>query len=76
MYIFVNFTGGVRKDMYSFLPKQIQSRHGYEGCLASLDLNGESPNLMVDAVVPSSQLAAGCEGITNILIIYIVALEF
>ncbi|PSN32509.1 hypothetical protein C0J52_16614 [Blattella germanica] len=53
--------GGVRKDMYPLLPKQIQSRHGYEGCLANLDLNGESPNLMVDAVVPSSQLAAGCE---------------
>ncbi|PSN31987.1 Neurexin-3 [Blattella germanica] len=56
------YLGGVRKDMYPLLPKQIQSRHGYEGCLASLDLNGESPNLMVDAVVPSSQLAAGCEG--------------
>ena len=54
--------GGVRKDMYLQLPKQIQSRHGYEGCLASLDLNGESPNLMVDAVVPSSQLISGCEG--------------
>jgi leucine-rich repeat transmembrane neuronal protein 1/2 len=48
--------------MYSLLPKQIQSRQGYEGCLASLDLNGESPNLMVDAVVPSSQLTSGCEG--------------
>nr|CAD7261985.1 unnamed protein product [Timema shepardi] len=43
-------------------PSKIQSRHGYEGCLASLDLNGESPNIMVDAVVPSSQLTAGCEG--------------
>ncbi|XP_021923608.1 neurexin-3 isoform X5 [Zootermopsis nevadensis] len=56
------YLGGVQKDMYSFLPKQIQSRQGYEGCLASLDLNGESPNLMVDAVVPSSQLTSGCEG--------------
>nr|CAD7425077.1 unnamed protein product [Timema monikensis] len=56
------YLGGVRKDMYTTLPKQIQSRHGYEGCLASLDLNGESPNIMVDAVVPSSQLTAGCEG--------------
>ncbi|KAJ4432824.1 hypothetical protein ANN_21463 [Periplaneta americana] len=59
------YLGGVRKDMYSLLPKQIQSRQGYEGCLASLDLNGESPNLMVDAVVPSSQLAAGCEDGTS-----------
>ncbi|XP_068083571.1 neurexin 1 [Anabrus simplex] len=56
------YLGGVRKDMYQSLPKMIHSRHGYEGCLASLDLNGESPNLLVDAVVPSTQLAVGCEG--------------
>ncbi|XP_063235605.1 neurexin 1 isoform X2 [Bacillus rossius redtenbacheri] len=56
------YLGGVRKDMYATLPKQIQAKHGFEGCLASLDLNGESPNIAVDAVVPSSQVTAGCEG--------------
>ncbi|XP_065332966.1 neurexin 1 isoform X3 [Cloeon dipterum] len=55
------YIGGVRKDMFSQLPKQIQSRHGYEGCLASLDLNGESPNLVVDAEIPSTMVVAGCE---------------
>jgi neurexin len=48
--------------MYTQLPKQIQSRHGFEGCLANLDLNGEAPNLVVDAVVPSSLVVPGCEG--------------
>ncbi|XP_046687748.1 neurexin-3-like isoform X2 [Homalodisca vitripennis] len=56
------YLGGVPKDISPPLPKQIQSRHGFEGCLASLDLNGESPNLMVDAVIPSSLVSAGCEG--------------
>lgn len=50
--------------MYQLLPKQVQSRHGFEGCLASLDLNGESPDLLVEAVVPSAQVVTGCEGIS------------
>lgn len=54
--------GGVRKDMYNFLPRQIQSRHGFEGCLASLDLNGESPDTTLDALVPSPLVVPGCEG--------------
>ena len=32
--------GGVRSTMYSELPKQVQSRFGFQGCLASLELNG------------------------------------
>jgi neurexin len=65
MWTDFNFTisGGVRKDMFSQLPKQIQSRHGFEGCLASIDLNGESPNLVEDAEIPSSLVTPGCEGI-------------
>jgi len=54
--------GGVRKDMYNFLPRQIHSRHGFEGCLASLDLNGESPDTTLDALVPSPLVVPGCEG--------------
>lgn len=52
----------MRKDIYANLPKQMQSRQGFEGCLASLDLNGESPNLLLEAVVPSTQVVGGCEG--------------
>lgn len=48
--------------MYNFLPRQIQSRHGFEGCLASLDLNGESPDTTLDALVPSPLVVPGCEG--------------
>ena len=56
------FLGGVRKDAYKNLPKQIQSKHGYEGCLGSLDLNGESPNILVEALIPSNLVIKGCEG--------------
>lgn len=50
------------KDMYAGLGAGIISRQGFEGCLASLDLPGESPSLIDDAVVPSSSLLTGCEG--------------
>lgn len=55
-------SGGLPKDGFVHLPKQIQAKHGFEGCLASLDLNGESPNILEDAVVPSSLVTAGCDG--------------
>ncbi|XP_076226293.1 neurexin 1 isoform X6 [Nomia melanderi] len=55
------YVGGVEKLQYSQLPKQILSRHGFEGCLASLDLSGESTNLISDAVVPSSLVESGCD---------------
>lgn len=60
------FQGGVRKDMYNTLPRQIQSRYGFEGCLASLDLNGESPDTTLDALVPSPLVVPGCEGNTHL----------
>ncbi|XP_024085653.1 neurexin-2 isoform X2 [Cimex lectularius] len=56
------YLGGLPKDGFSRLPKHVQSKHGYEGCLASLDLNGESPNILDDAVVPSSLVSPGCDG--------------
>lgn len=51
---------------YGQLPKQILSRHGFEGCLASLDLSGESTDLITDAVVPSSLVTSGCDIYTNV----------
>ncbi|XP_077296865.1 neurexin 1 isoform X2 [Arctopsyche grandis] len=59
------YIGGVMKDMYAGLGTGIVSRQGFEGCLASLDLPGESPSLIDDAVVPSSSLLTGCEGPTK-----------
>ena len=51
--------------MYYDLPRQIQSKYGFEGCLASLDLNGESPDTTLDALVPSPLVVPGCEGKFN-----------
>ncbi|GFY57669.1 neurexin-3 [Trichonephila inaurata madagascariensis] len=45
------YLGGVRRASYTTLPKLVQSRHGFEGCLASLDLNGETIDPIKDAVV-------------------------
>lgn len=58
----VLYVGGVPKDMYTSLPVGVLSRQGFEGCMSSLDLPGESPSLIEDAVVPSSSLVSGCEG--------------
>ncbi|XP_072398533.1 neurexin 1-like [Diabrotica undecimpunctata] len=56
------YLGGVYKDLYPLLPQEvIKSTHGFEGCIAGLDLNGESPHIVEDAVVHSSQVVAGCE---------------
>ncbi|XP_025992854.2 neurexin-1 isoform X3 [Solenopsis invicta] len=60
------YIGGVEKAQYGLLPKQILSRHGFEGCLASLDLSGESTDLITDAVVPSSLVTSGCDIYTNL----------
>ncbi|CAF4797282.1 unnamed protein product [Pieris macdunnoughi] len=61
----VLYVGGVPKDMYTLLPVGVLSRQGFEGCMSSLDLPGESPSLMDDVVVPSSSLVSGCEGPTK-----------
>lgn len=56
------YLGGVHKDLYSQLPQDdVKSKHGFEGCIAGLDLNGESPHIMEDAVVHSPLVTAGCE---------------
>lgn len=60
------YIGGVEKAQYGLLPKPILSRHGFEGCLASLDLSGESTDLITDAVVPSSLVTSGCDIYTNL----------
>lgn len=53
------------QDMYNVLPPSVSSRNGFEGCMASVDLADSSPNLIDDAVVPSSLVANGCEGPTK-----------
>lgn len=70
------YLGGVYKDLYAQLPQDdVKSRHGFEGCVAGLDLNGESPNIMEDAVVHSSLVTAGCEGKEKHIVFFILKRE-
>ncbi|XP_051537567.1 neurexin-2-like isoform X2 [Myxocyprinus asiaticus] len=55
------YVGGVGKSMYNSLPKLIASRDGYQGCLASADLNGRLPDLIADALHRVGQVERGCE---------------
>ncbi|KAK3926655.1 Neurexin-3, partial [Frankliniella fusca] len=56
------YVGGLPEELFSRLPRQVTAHQGFEGCLASLDLNGESPNLVADAAIPSQQVSEGCAG--------------
>nr|XP_054603261.1 neurexin-2 isoform X2 [Nothobranchius furzeri] len=56
------YIGGVTKSMYTNLPKLIASRDGYQGCLASVDLNGRLPDLIADALHRVEQVDRGCDG--------------
>ncbi|XP_028329707.1 neurexin-2-like isoform X1 [Gouania willdenowi] len=56
------YIGGVAKNMYNNLPKLIASRDGYQGCLASVDLNGRLPDLIADALHRVGQVERGCDG--------------
>ncbi|MCI4386470.1 hypothetical protein PGIGA_G00062750 [Pangasianodon gigas] len=55
------YIGGVGKSMYNSLPKLIASRDGYQGCLASVDLNGRLPDLISDALHKVGQVEKGCD---------------
>ncbi|XP_077437214.1 neurexin-1a-like isoform X21 [Vanacampus margaritifer] len=56
------FIGGVTKEMYKELPKLVHAKEGFQGCLASVDLNGRLPDLMSDALDCVGQIERGCEG--------------
>ncbi|XP_028811260.1 neurexin 1a isoform X23 [Denticeps clupeoides] len=56
------YIGGVAKDMYKDLPKLVHSKEGFQGCLASVDLNGRLPDLLSDALATTGQVERGCEG--------------
>ncbi|KAF3844312.1 hypothetical protein F7725_007475 [Dissostichus mawsoni] len=56
------FIAGLGPGMYGNLPKLVASREGYQGCLASVDLNGRLPDLLNDALFRSGQIERGCEG--------------
>ncbi|XP_031746712.1 neurexin 3 isoform X13 [Xenopus tropicalis] len=59
------YIAGLVQSMYSTLPKLVASRDGFQGCLASVDLNGRLPDLIGDALHRSGQIERGCEGPTT-----------
>nr|XP_046213356.1 neurexin-1a isoform X22 [Oncorhynchus gorbuscha] len=56
------YIGGVAKETYKELPKLVHAKEGFQGCLASVDLNGRLPDLMSDALACVGQIERGCEG--------------
>ncbi|XP_071972866.1 neurexin 3 isoform X12 [Engystomops pustulosus] len=55
------YIAGLKQSMYSSVPKLVASRDGFQGCLASVDLNGRLPDLINDAIHRSGQIERGCE---------------
>ncbi|XP_032496946.1 neurexin-2-beta isoform X6 [Phocoena sinus] len=56
------YIGGLSKNMFHNLPKLVASRDGFQGCLASVDLNGRLPDLIADALHRIGQVERGCDG--------------
>ncbi|XP_051011836.1 neurexin-1 isoform X26 [Acomys russatus] len=56
------YIGGVAKETYKSLPKLVHAKEGFQGCLASVDLNGRLPDLISDALLCNGQIERGCEG--------------
>uniref|UniRef100_A0A8C1VW92 Neurexin 1b n=1 Tax=Cyprinus carpio TaxID=7962 RepID=A0A8C1VW92_CYPCA len=56
------YIGGVPEEIYKELPKLVHAKEGFQGCLASVDLNGRLPDLMSEALVCVGQIERGCEG--------------
>ena len=48
--------------MYGKLPSEILSNVGFQGCLASLELNDEAADPINNALVPSEYVSNGCDG--------------
>ncbi|XP_054025786.1 neurexin-1 isoform X17 [Dryobates pubescens] len=55
------YIGGVAKEMFKSLPKLVHAKEGFQGCLASVDLNGRLPDLISDALFCNGQIERGCE---------------
>ncbi|KAK7140777.1 hypothetical protein R3I94_013148 [Phoxinus phoxinus] len=56
------YIAGVPEEMYKDLPKLVHAKEGFQGCLASVDLNGRLPDLMSEALACVGQIERGCEG--------------
>lgn len=54
--------GGVPKELHKRQSKHIHSRHGFEGCISGMEYNGESPDMVENATIPSTLITGGCDG--------------
>ena len=54
--------GGTKPGNYESLSRPLVSRKGFQGCISSLETNGELIDLMRHALVPSPLVEEGCEG--------------
>ena len=62
------FVGGLPDSKYGVLPRQIKSRRGFHGCLASVDIDGDKRSLLVAGERPTEfidDIVAGCQGIIS-----------
>ena len=55
-------SGGTKPEQYSSLPTPIVSRTGFQGCISSLETNGELIDPIRHALVPSNLVEEGCKG--------------
>lgn len=59
------YTGGVELDKYNSLPKSIVSRKGFQGCLASVSLDKNRPDLLKSGQIAKryeTDIIEGCAG--------------
>ncbi|CAH1263754.1 NRXN2 [Branchiostoma lanceolatum] len=62
------YVGGYPEQKYKELPLMVEARAkqlGYQGCLASINLDGKYPDLLKDNKRLSGSIVAGCEDLTN-----------
>ncbi|KAL4134816.1 hypothetical protein QTP88_006525 [Uroleucon formosanum] len=59
------YVGGVPKELHKRQSKHIHSRHGFEGCMSGLEYNGESPDMVENATIPSTLITVGCDGLSK-----------
>lgn len=61
------YIGGVEEFRYNFLPMMVEAKHGFQGCFASLEINGIHQNLLDTAVSieAKDEITEGCEGWCN-----------
>lgn len=58
------YIGGIEEYRYKFLPVMVEATQGFQGCFASLEINGQHQNVLDTAVSieAKDEIVEGCEG--------------